>query len=92
MRISSEEAKQNEFFRTYYGFDDSVTAAGIGAEQRETRTDEAWRRIDDDWLGASGEFALQLDSYTNNTSLVLAFELVNTKKVLLFVAYAQIGK
>ncbi len=91
VRISSEEAKQNEFFRNYYGFDDPATPAGIGAEQSETRTDEAWRRIDDDWLGAAGEFALQLDSYTNNTSLVLAFELINTKKMLLFVADAQIG-
>ena len=91
VRISSEEAKQNEFFRTYYGFDDPATPAGTGAEQSEKRKDKAWRRIDDDWLGAAGEFALQLDSYTNNTSLVLAFELVNTKKVLLFVADAQIG-
>ena len=50
-----------------------------------------WRRIDDDWLGAAGEIALQLDSYTNNTSLAMAIELIDTGKVLLFVADAQVG-
>ena len=39
------------------------------------RTTDAWRRIEDDWLGAAGSLALQLDSDTNNTSLALAFEL-----------------
>jgi hypothetical protein len=75
VRIPRAEAKELEFFQTYYGFNDEL----------------AWRRIDDDWLGTVGELALQLDSYTNNTSLALAIELTNTKKVLLFVADAQIG-
>ncbi|ACB96424.1 hypothetical protein [Beijerinckia indica] len=34
---------------------------------------------------------MQLDDKTNNTSLVLAFEFVDTKRVLLFAADAQIG-
>lgn len=51
---------------------------------------EKWRRIDHDWLGVAGELALQMDSYTNNTSLVLAFELANGE-VLLFPADAQVG-
>lgn len=49
------------------------------------------RRIDRDWLNSAAELALQLDSYTNNTSLVLAFELPDSKDVLLFVGDAQIG-
>ena len=53
--------------------------------------DQSWRRIDSDWLDASREFALQLDSATNNTSLVLAIELVKSGKVLLFAADAQVG-
>lgn len=52
---------------------------------------EAWRRIDDDWLPAAADLALQLDSYTNNTSLVLAFELIDDGRVLLFPADAQLG-
>jgi beta-lactamase superfamily II metal-dependent hydrolase len=52
---------------------------------------EAWRRIDHDWLGAAEELALKLDNDTNNTSLVLAFELIESGKVLLFVADAQVG-
>ena len=52
-----------------------------------------WRRIDGDWLGSSTELALALQSYTNNTSLVLALELGDPGKgnVLLFAADAQVG-
>jgi hypothetical protein len=50
-----------------------------------------WRRIDHDWLGYAGQLALQLDSDTNNTSLVLAFELAGDGRVLLFPGDAQVG-
>jgi glyoxylase-like metal-dependent hydrolase (beta-lactamase superfamily II) len=50
-----------------------------------------WRRIDNDWMFSASRLALQLDSYTNNTSLVLAFELKQSGSVLLFVGDAQIG-
>ena len=52
---------------------------------------EEWRRIDSDWLLSAARMALQLDSATNNTSLVLAFELAGSGKVLLFAADAQVG-
>jgi hypothetical protein len=52
---------------------------------------QAWRSIDHDWLNAFGQLALDLDSDTNNTSLVLAFEFVKTGEVLLFVGDAQVG-
>ena len=51
----------------------------------------SWRRVDDDWLGYAGQLALQLDSDTNNTSLVLAFELSGGGDVLLFPGDAQVG-
>jgi beta-lactamase superfamily II metal-dependent hydrolase len=52
-----------------------------------------WRRIDGEWLGPATELALALQSYTNNTSLVLALELGELGKgdVLLFAADAQVG-
>jgi hypothetical protein len=52
---------------------------------------ESWRRVDTDWLSATGSLALQLDNATNNTSLVLAFELIDDGRVLLFPADAQLG-
>ena len=52
---------------------------------------QRWRQIDEDWLSAFGELALDLDGDTNNTSLVLAFEFVRTSEVLLFVGDAQVG-
>ena len=55
--------------------------------------DDDWRRIDGDWLGAAADFALALQSYTNNTSLVLALELGDRGEgeVLLFAGDAQVG-
>jgi Metallo-beta-lactamase superfamily len=72
--------KIDDFFREYY--------AGSGASQSDD-----WRRIDGDWLGSAAELALALQSYTNNTSLVLALELGEAGKgdVLLFAADAQVG-
>jgi Metallo-beta-lactamase superfamily len=52
---------------------------------------QSWRRIDHDWLGVSAELAMQLDDRTNNSSLVLAFEFLDTKRVMLFVGDAQAG-
>jgi beta-lactamase superfamily II metal-dependent hydrolase len=50
-----------------------------------------WQKIDTNWLEQAERMALYLDTYTNNTSLVLAFELVESGKVLLFVGDAQTG-
>jgi beta-lactamase superfamily II metal-dependent hydrolase len=48
------------------------------------------RQIDNDWLSAAGPLALKLDSDTNNTSLVLAFDLPDGT-AMLFAADAQVG-
>lgn len=64
------------FFHQHYGFENAL---------------ESWRRIDSDWQYPSGELALKLDSATNNTSLVLAIELQNSGRVLLFPGDAQVG-
>ena len=50
-----------------------------------------WRKIDEDWLYSAGNLAIALDSAVNNTSLALAFEFIDSGKVLLFPADAQIG-
>jgi hypothetical protein len=53
--------------------------------------DQSWRQIGADWLGSAAQFALNLDSATNNTSLVLAIALIPGGEVLLFPADAQVG-
>jgi hypothetical protein len=68
-----------KFFHDYYGTDENPNP------------ELDWRRIDTDWLGAVGSLALDLDNDINNTSLVLAFELLPSGKVLLFAADAQYG-
>jgi hypothetical protein len=57
----------------------------------DREVDQSWRRIDLDWLGMSAGLGMQLDAKTNNTSLVLAFELVDSGRVLLFTGDAQVG-
>ena len=75
--ISFEEARTHPFFASNY-FNESD----------EIRT----RRIDGDWLwNGAQRLALKMDTYTNNTSLVLAFELPNSRDVLLFAGDAQVG-
>lgn len=50
-----------------------------------------WRRIQLDWTSTAETLALNLDSHTNNTCLVIAIELVDSGRVLLFPADAQVG-
>ena len=73
-------AQQMPFFQQHYWGEDSAS----------DEKDQGWRRIDGSWLDSSSSLALQLDSATNNTCLVLAFELGNGD-VLLFAADAQVG-
>ncbi len=68
------------YLRTTYG----------GADPNPTDP-AAWRRIDEDWLSAADGLALRLNNEVNNTSLVLAFELPRSGKVLLFTGDAQRG-
>jgi hypothetical protein len=74
----AQTAPELEFFRKNYFQPDGAAS-------------DDWRRIDGDWLGGATEMALQLDSLTNNTSLVLAIELAPGGDVLLFAADAQVG-
>jgi len=50
-----------------------------------------WRRIEQDWTQAAETLALNLDSNTNNTCVVLAFEFMDTGEVFLFPGDAQVG-
>ena len=79
-QIPLEPARQMLFFQQNYW--------GEAADSEEKNQD--WRRIDTSWLDASSSLALQLDSATNNTCVVLAFEL-DGGDVLLFAADAQVG-
>jgi len=51
---------------------------------------QTYRRIDSDWTQSATALALNLDSDTNNTSLVLAFQLPDDS-FMLFAADAQVG-
>jgi len=53
--------------------------------------DQAYRRIDDQWLHSVAELAAKLDDFRNNTSLALAIERIADGRVLLFPADAQEG-
>lgn len=63
---------------------------GSSGDAPPARAAAGRRRIDVDWLAGVGALALKLDSDTNNTSLVLAFELPDGS-VMLFPGDAQVG-
>jgi hypothetical protein len=81
-KVAEADARKKPFFVHHYGFPGAEEHAG-----------PEWRRIDADWMEAAGDFALQFDSYTNNTSLAFALELgePGRGKVLLFPGDAQLG-
>lgn len=60
---------------------------------RRYQEHDSWRQIESNWLHSAEQLALNLDNDTNNTSLVLAFELGTPGKgpVLLFPGDAQVG-
>jgi hypothetical protein len=55
------------------------------------KKDNAWRKIDFDWLQSAGNLALRLNSITNNLSLALAIEFTGSGQVLLFPGDAEYG-
>lgn len=59
-------------------------------DRYNVKVDQGYRRIDGGLLSGYGRLALQLDAYTNNTSLAFAIEL-GDGRVLLFPGDAQVG-
>lgn len=86
VEIPMAAAQQSPFFQRYYWGE----AAAEDDDDDGGDGDQSWRRIDGSWLDASSTLALKLDSATNNTSLVLAFE-IGGGDVFLFAADAQVG-
>ncbi len=78
--VSLEEARTHDWFAGSYFEAKDETGQGVD-----------WRRIDGSWLESASQLALQLDGAINNTSLVLAMEVVQTGEVLLFPGDAQAG-
>jgi hypothetical protein len=78
---AAEHPEYGKFFKAHYGF----------SKREEKNQGPRWRRIDMDWIGSGENLALSINSYTNNTSLVLAVEICESGKVLLFAADAQTG-
>ncbi len=66
-----------------------VPPASIAHIWKDAKAD--WRCITTDWTAAAELLALNLDNHTNNTCLVLAFELGSGGPVLLFPGDAQVG-
>jgi hypothetical protein len=82
------DAEYGSFFSENYG-NTAVPAQANFSD--ESSSNGKWQRIDHDWLYSAETLALDINEGINNTSLVLAFELPKSKKVLLFVGDAQRG-
>jgi hypothetical protein len=89
--LAAGQAPKTQPFDPFFRVEEADAAKEAFFEGHYYTADDEWRRIDHDWLGYASELALQLDSDTNNTSLVLAFELSSQGDVLLFPGDAQVG-
>jgi hypothetical protein len=87
-RIDNRAEEQFPFNKSFKKLPSKADEEILSAYNKKN---DSWRKIDLDWLDQANRLALYLDSYTNNSSLVLAFELVKSGKVLLFAADAQTG-
>ena len=85
------DRQHGSFFKAHYGAKDSKPERPAARGQYEVDDNPAWRRIETEWLYSSEQLALDMNGQTNNSSLVLAFELGKGGKVLLFAADAQRG-
>lgn len=83
------DAHLGNFFSTYYGAE-SIAVAETD-DGKEIPPNAGWRRMTADDAADAGALALAMNNATNNSSLVLAFELSKGGKVLLFVGDAQAG-
>lgn len=70
---------------------DTALAEDGFVKSHYAKAEDEWRRIDREWTQTAEMLALDHSKYTNNTSLVLAFEMGAGGKVLLFAADAQRG-
>jgi len=87
-RVRGRDDVDVEFFNQHYGHGPDPAEAD---DKQEVHGNVEWRRIDHEPLFSAESLALKLNCGINNTSLVLAFELPKSKKVLLFVGDAQRG-
>jgi hypothetical protein len=78
IRLDWDNAMDSPFFKNHYG----------STERGENGN---WRRADFDWLGGAANLALRAGDFTNNVSLVLAFDVPGSEKMLLFPGDAQVG-
>jgi hypothetical protein len=95
LQLSSSEEIPAKNVDGPFAHDMGLTVEAAEADPYFKRTyfakEESYRRIEHIWLDVVGQFSLQLDSAINNTSLVLAIELEESGKVLLFPGDAQVG-
>lgn len=84
--LDSGLEKQALFAERYVSSDSSLAVVTCYAQPEND-----WRKIDDIYLDMASSLAIKLDTHTNNSSLVLAIELGDNGKVLLFPGDAQVG-
>jgi hypothetical protein len=89
--LADDGTPETQPFDDYFRIEEPKAQSENGLLKQYYAPGAAWRRIDHDWLGYAGALALALDSDTNNTSLVLAFELTSGGDVILFPGDAQVG-
>lgn len=87
LSLGKDSNAENAPFDDYFT---SVDRSSIASEAYNSDSTE-WRKIDTEWLNSAGNFALRINSITNNLSLAFAIEFEDSGKVLLFPGDAEYG-
>lgn len=88
--LTDPSEKPDSPFQQEYLVNPTLTS-DITLRKKYDAPDDAWRKIDSEWLMSAGTLALRLTSHINNTSLALAIESDKNKKVLLMPGDAEYG-
>lgn len=84
-------AEDDAGIRQAQPFDDFYQTTEKADRNFYDKPEDTWRRIDYDWLLSAGSLALRMNTRTNNLSLVMAIEFIESGKILLFPGDAEFG-
>ena len=89
--VSEDNAQDHIPFEPDFFFAATPTDAFVEFKEKYHADEQAWRKIDHDWLFGGAELALRLEQSINNTSLVMAIQFKDSEKILLFPGDAEYG-
>lgn len=90
-QTASDPEVHNPFDAKYESLENHPELDKRTATLESMYRNESWRTIDHEWLLSAGNLALRHQTSINNTSLVIAIQIIDSEKILLFPGDAEHG-